>query len=316
MRAGSSAMSASNIFLTSKTPRSLPDRTQDMSRHRPYSTDDVEHHAMFETNRQSVPLDLQEKLQRIDENKRGFTARRVTNIGKALGLAAFNEICHVSKTHLTPAFIAAKRQRRVEKEEEARQTELRRKTQIDLDAKLEAAKIARQKTIQAQLNAKRRITQSAPTVQRAHAIKDSYRCQELSRRLVDRDSRNGEQRKEIERRRLAEQAAEAQRLADAEAKRRQEAAVYWSQQAEALREEVKTIKMNTTTSITVDATKITHVATEDTREELLKHPKSTILQDKSSKSDAQSVGGAATGVGIYFLPLFSTKQPYDSELIR
>ena len=102
MRAGSSAMSASNIFLTSKTPRSLPDRTQDMSRHRPYSTDDVEHHAMFETNRHSVPLDLHEKLQRIDENKGRFTARRVTNIGKALGLAAFNEICHVSKTHLTP----------------------------------------------------------------------------------------------------------------------------------------------------------------------------------------------------------------------
>ena len=187
---------------------------------------------------------------------------------------------------------------------------------MDLDAKLEAARIARRKTIQAQLNAKRRITQSAPSFQRAHALKDSHRCQEPSRRLFDRDRRNDEQRNEIERRRLAEQAAEAQRLADAEAKRRQEAAVYWSQQAEALREEVKTIKMNTTTSITVDATKITHVATEDTREELLKHPKSTILQDKSSKSDAQSVGGAATGVGISFLPLFSTKQPYDSELIR
>ena len=247
---------------------------------------------MFDPRR-TVPLDLQEKLQRIDENKRGFTARRVTNIGKALGLAAFNEICHVSKTHLTPTFIAAKRRRRVEKEEEARQTEIRRKTQIDLDAKLEAARIARRKTIQAQLNAKRRITQSAPSVQRAHALKDSHRCQELSRRLADRDSRNDEQRKEIERRRLAEQAAEAKRLADAEAKRRQEAAVYFSQQAEALQKEVQTIKMKTMTSTTVDPTQITHVATEETREELLNHPQSTIFQDKSSKSDVQSVEDAA-----------------------
>ena len=218
------------------------------------------------------------------------------------------------KPILLTAFIAAKRQKRVEKEEEARQTEIRRKTQIDLDAKLEVARIARRKTIQAQLNAKRRITQSAPSVQRAHALKDSHRCQELSRRLVDRDRWNDEQRKEIERRRLAEQAAEAKRLADAEAKRRQEASAYWSQQAEALREEVERIK--STLSITVEATLKMPAATEETREELLNHPQSTIFQDKSRKSNAQSVGGAATGVGNYFLPLFSTKQPYDSELNR
>lgn len=185
---------------------------------------------------------------------------------------------------------------------------------MDLDAKLEAARIARRKTIQAQLNAKRRITQSAPTVQRARGIKDSHRCQELSRRLVDRDRRNDEQRKEMERRRLAEQAAEAKRLADAKAKRRQVAAVYWSQKAEALREEVERIK--STMSITVEATPKMPAATEETREELLKHPQSTIFQDKSRKSNAQSVGGAATGVGNHFLPLFSTKQSYDSELIR
>ena len=235
---------------------------------------------MFQTSCHRAPLDLQEKLLRIDENKRGFSARRVTNIGKALGLAAFNELRDVSSKHLTPAFIAAKRRKRIEKEEKARQLEVRRRTQIALDEKLEAARIVRRKAVQAQLNAQRRITQSAPTVKRVHALKDSHRCQELSRRLVHRNSRNNEQRKEMERRRAAEQAAEAKRLAAAEAKRRQEAAIYWSQQAKALREEVIAIKMKTTKSIALEEAPIMPAGSRKKSEELLNHPQSTTIYQR------------------------------------
>ena len=267
---------------------------------------------MFQPSRNFVPLDLQEKLLRIDENKRGFSARRMINISKALGLAAFHELCDVS-SHFTPAFIAEKRRKRIAKEEDARQSEVQRQTQIALDEKLEAARIARRKTVQAQLNAQRRITQSAPTVQRAHAIKDSHRCQELSRRLADRNSRNNEQRKEMERRRAEGHAAEAKRLADAEAKRRQEAAAYWSQQAKALREEVEAIKMKTTMSAAAEQASPIPADTLKDRKELLNYPQNTIFQESS---DVQSAGGTCKDVDNYFLPLFSTKQPYGGETIR
>ena len=234
------------------------------------------------------------------------------NISKALGLAAFHELCDVS-SHFTPAFIAEKRRKRIAKEEDARQSEVQRQTQIALDEKLEAARIARRKTVQAQLNAQRRITQSASTVQRAQAIKDSHRCQELSRRLADRNSRNNEQRKEMERRWAAEQAAEAKRLANAEAKRRQEAATYWSQQAKALREEVNAIKMKTLMGAAAERTSPMPADTTKDRKELLNHPQSTLFQ---RKSDVRSVGGMCEDVDNYFLPRFSTKQPYDGESIR
>ena len=187
----------------------------------------------------AVPMDLHEKLEQIHANKtRRLTARRVTNIGRALCLSALDECRNTSLTrHLTPAFVTEKRRRRRQRAEEERQVEIRRQTQVALDEQIEAARIARRRTIQSELRARRRITQSAPTVQRFQALRDSHRRREVSRRRADRDGRNEAQQRERERRREAEEVAEAKRLADAERRRRQEAAAYWSERAKSTRTE-------------------------------------------------------------------------------
>ena len=107
--------------------------------------------------------------------------------------------------------------------------------------RIEAARIARRQTLQSELQARRRITQSEPTLQRFHDLRDSHRRREVSKRRADRDGRTEAQRRERERRREAEEAAEAERLADAECKRRQEAASYWSEQAKTTRIEANAI---------------------------------------------------------------------------
>ena len=176
----------------------------------------------------AAAMDLHEKLEQIEATKRRLTARRVTYIGKALCLSVLDECRNASLTRqLTPAFVANKRRRLQQQAEEARQVDIRQRTQVALDQQIEAARIRRRQTLQSDLRARRRITQSAPTVQRFHALRESHQRREVSRRRADRDGRNEAQRKERERRRIAEEAAEAKRLADAECKRRQEAASYW-----------------------------------------------------------------------------------------
>ena len=259
-----------------------------------------------------ISLDLQEKLLRIDEGKRRFTARRVTNIGKALGLSVVNELRHASSKHLTPSFVAAKRRKRKEEQEEARQIEVRRITQIALDEKLEANRIARRKTIQAQLNAQRRITLAAPTVERSRALKNTYYCQELSQRLIDRDCRNDEQRRDAERRKMAALAAEAKRLADAEIERRQKAAAYWSQQAKATREEANAMKSKTTATGCLEESSSKRAGGEESIGPL-NHLFSTIFQTSQS---ASSMTESYNTCDNRYSALLSTKQSYDREVAR
>ena len=256
-------------------------------------------------------LGLQEKLLRIDESKRRFTARRVTNIGKALGLSVVNELRHASSKHLTPSFVAAKRRKRKEEQEEARQIEVRRQTQIALDEKLEATRIARRKTIQAQLNAQRRITLAAPTVERSRALKNTYYCKELSRRLADRDCRNDEQRREAERRKMAALAAEAKRLADAEIERRQKAAAYWAQQAKATREEANAMKSKSGTIGCLEESAPNRACEEETIDPL-NHPACTIFQTSQSASSMAE----SCDTDNRYSALFSTKHSYDGEVAR
>jgi len=254
-------------------------------------------------------LGLHEKLDRIENKKRRFTARRVTNVGTALGLSALHEIRDVSSRYLMPAFITDKRRQRQEQEEEARQGEFRRQTQIASDEKVEAARIQRRKTVQSELKARRRITQSAPTVQRFHSLKDSHHCQELSRRLEDRDNRNDAQRSEMERRRLAEEATEAKRLADAEIKRRREAVSYWSHQATSTRKEADAIpRKRDEIGRTVEGTP-TLVDVLKKKPELLNHPEITMLQERTASRIE------CADLDNHFLPLFSTKQSYNEEVI-
>ena len=264
-------------------------------------------------------MDLHEKLEQIDATKRRLTARRVTNIGKALCLSALNECRNASlPQHLTPAFVVDKRRLRQQREEEARKVEIQRRMQVTLDGQIEAARIRRRQTLQSELRARRRITQSASTLQRFHALQDSHREREVSRRRADRDGRNEAQRRERERRRKAEEAAEAKRLADAERRRRQEAAAYWSERAKSTRteadaileqrnqakEELPTVEVNLEQPV---------AAKEEKKVILLNHPDSTMLQERRattcSKVDTKDVDNR-------YLPLLSTKQSYRGELIR
>ena len=260
-------------------------------------------------------MDLHEKLEEIEAKKSRLTARRFTNIGKALCLSALDECKSASLSrHLTPAFVVDRRRRRRQQAEETRKVEIRRRTQVALDKQIQAVKIARRQTLQSELRARRRITQSAPTVQRFHDLRDSHRVKEKASRRADRDGRYEAQLRERERRREAEEAAEAKRLAEAERRRRQEAASYWSERAKSTRTEADAIlaKRRGTTEVggTV-AVSVKPFPTKQKKSILLNHPNKTMLQERQATTMFDSVH-----VDNRYLPLLSTKQPYHGELNR